>query len=131
MCPYQGCDWIISGLRLLRRQYIMSNDKKPDIQTEWLHRENTRLVEATERIAEIVARIRLDLCDGKNVELDQQMLKAEHQINSHLAMVEVCLGRIRNANPDCWHQIKRELDDSWENLAHAVRNIVARASGQR
>lgn len=61
----------------------------------------------------------------------QRMLRADHQIDCHLATIEQNIARLCDEQLDSWHEVKRDLNIAWDDLAESIKDLVLRVSGER
>lgn len=62
------------------------------------------------------------------LERNEQLTSVEFQVESQLAAVRRQIEHLRDAKIDSWPHHKRELESCWDDMLHAIKNLVARIS---
>jgi len=83
--------------------------------SEYIRQAETRLAETKRKLEAI--------CDRA-----EKVEKANAQVETHLATIERRLARLKESGEASGKKLRQSIDNAWDDLAEAIRNVVGRLS---
>ncbi len=84
-----------------------------------------KLVASRSKLDSVNASMRQAMATGR-LPRSEPLEKARAAMEDRFAEAERCLARLQKSGDDEWELLRDDVDDAWENLAHAIQGLVSR-----